>query len=310
MDFEEELCAKAAWYYYLENRTQQNIAQLLGVSRMRVIRLLEKALRSGIVQFKIREDSARRMKAEKLLMENYGLKGAMVIPAPPNAGIAEINDIIADGAAMYIASRMTPDSFINIGYGDTAGKTLNSLAKIAEHPISCVSLTGGVGLYLPNARSSTFNARLFLIPAPFIVSSPEMASAVREEGPVQEVLRMTALSSFTIVGIGGMNDGATILNMGVITKSDFLYLKMKGAIGDILCHFIDRNGAVIDTPFEDRLISVRLDALKSLPNVIACAAGKEKREAIRGVLKLGCIDTLITSEDTADWLNTNTKEES
>ena len=37
---EETLMVKAAWYYYMENYTQQNISTLLGVSRVRVIRLL------------------------------------------------------------------------------------------------------------------------------------------------------------------------------------------------------------------------------------------------------------------------------
>ena len=42
-DFEENLMMKTAWYYYMENMTQQAIADQMGISRMRVIRLLEKA---------------------------------------------------------------------------------------------------------------------------------------------------------------------------------------------------------------------------------------------------------------------------
>lgn len=164
MDFEEELLTKAAWYYFMGKKTQQEISDILGVSRIRVIRLLEKANATGVVQFRLRENSARRMNIEKQLMERYGLKDAFVAPTVPGAGIADVNDAIADAAAMYIANRMQPEAFINIGYGDTTGKTLNNLAKMAEKPISCISLTGGVSIYLPNARSSVFNARLFLIP--------------------------------------------------------------------------------------------------------------------------------------------------
>ena len=52
---EETLMVKAAWYYYMENYTQQNISTLLGVSRVRVIRLLEKARQDGIISFHIRQ---------------------------------------------------------------------------------------------------------------------------------------------------------------------------------------------------------------------------------------------------------------
>jgi DNA-binding transcriptional regulator LsrR (DeoR family) len=302
MDFEEELMIKASWYYYLGKKTQQNISDLLGISRMRVIRLLDKAQQTGIVQFNIRAEYAGRIQAEKQLMEAYRLKDAFVIPTPAKAGIAEVNDAIADAAAMYISTRIQPSDFINIGYGDTTGKTLNNLAKIAKAPISCISLTGGVSIYLPNARSNVFNARLFLLPAPLVVSSKDMVNAIKEENPVKEIFRMVSLASFTIVGIGGINDEATILKSGVLSANDFLYLKMHGAVGDILCHFIDKRGNVIVTPLEDRLVSTPLETLKSLPNVIGVAAGKDKREAIKGALKLGYMDILITNEDTALWL--------
>ena len=38
MDYEESLMIKIAWYYYFENMTQQNVADTLGISRMRVIK--------------------------------------------------------------------------------------------------------------------------------------------------------------------------------------------------------------------------------------------------------------------------------
>ena len=209
---------------------------------------------------------------------------------------------------MYIANRMRPDAFINIGYGDTTGKTLNNLGKIAEKPISCISLTGGVSIYLPNARSNVFNARLFLIPAPLIVSSKEMVDAVMEEPQVKDIFQMIALASFTILGIGGMNDEATILKTGVLTKNDFWQLKMQGAVGDILCHYFDGNGNTLATPFEDRLISTPLSLIRTLPNVIGVAAGMEKLAAIKGCLSYGYISTLITNEDTGKKLIETDKE--
>jgi DNA-binding transcriptional regulator LsrR (DeoR family) len=305
MDFEEELMVKAAWHYFLEKKTQQQISELLGVSRMRVIRLLDKAEQTGIIKFTMREDNVRRMKLEKRLIEAYRLKDSFVIPGSADAEVGDINDSIAEAAAMYIGSRIKPDEFINIGYGDTMGKTLNTLAKNVAAPISCISLTGGVSIYLPNARSNVFNARLFLVPAPLVVSSKEMVDAIKEEHSVREIVRMVSLASFTIIGIGGMNDEATILKAGVLSKNDFLYLKMQGAVGDILCHFFDQRGNMIITPFEDRLVTTPLEALKSLANVTGVAAGKNKREAIKGALALGYMDILITNEDTAQWLIDN-----
>ena len=41
-DYEKNLMVKIAWYYYVENMTQQAIADQLNITRMRVIKLLEK----------------------------------------------------------------------------------------------------------------------------------------------------------------------------------------------------------------------------------------------------------------------------
>ncbi len=65
LDYENILMIRAAWYYYMENYTQQRISELLGVSRARVIGLLEKARQTGVIQFRIRQDGNRYIKAEQ-----------------------------------------------------------------------------------------------------------------------------------------------------------------------------------------------------------------------------------------------------
>ncbi len=66
-----------------------------------------------------------------------------------------------------------------------------------------------------------------------------MAAAMRAEASVSEIIRMAALSSFTLVGIGAMHETATIVRSGIITQNELFRLKMSGAVGDVLCHFVD-----------------------------------------------------------------------
>ena len=80
------------------------------------------------------------------------------------------------------------------------------------------------------------------------------------------------------------------------------YLKMNNAVGDVLCHFLDRDGQLIPSPIEDRLISTPLARLREMPNVVGLAAGADKIEAIRAVLRGGYLDILITDEPTAALL--------
>lgn len=297
MDYEEWLVIKTAWYYYFEDMTQQKIAELLGISRMRVIKLLEKARKNGIVQFKMREDSTSRMQIEKQLTEQYGLKDTFIVPTNPDS--EGVNETIARAAAMYISDRLPENAFINMGYGDTCSRVLFNLATMSDNPISCVSLTGGVNYYLPHNDVNLFNTKLYLIPAPLIASTKEIATAMQNEATVIEFSRMSKIASATIVGIGGMAEEATIIKSSILNKNDILYLQMQGAVGDLLCHFVDKEGNLVNADIENRLISTSLDALKKLKNVIGVSAGSDKIEAIRAVLRGKYLDVLITDEETA-----------
>jgi len=281
--------------------TQQAIADRLSISRMRVIKLLENARQTGVIQFRLRSDGVGMVQQSRDLIHKYHLKDVFLIPEISEDD-SHPNESIARAGAMYIADRLGENACINVGYGDTLSRTLNHLATMVQTPVTCISLTGGVSYYLPNTRSNVFNARLYLMPAPLLASSPEMAAAMREESSVREIVRMAELSSFTLVGIGAMHDSATIVKSGTLSHNDLFYLKMNNAVGDVLCHFLDKDGNLIHTPIEDRLIATSLDQLKAMPNVIGLAAGASKIEAIRAVLRGGYLDILITDEPTANLL--------
>lgn len=299
-EFEESLMAKIAWYYYLENMTQQSIADILGISRMRVIKLLDKARETGIVQFQIRANPSKRIELEQSLIQKYHLKDIYIVPTNPNS--EEVNETIAKAAAMYISNRISENCFINFGYGDTPSRTLNHLATNVDSTVSYVSLTGGVRYYLPNTQSNIFNAKLYLMPSPLIASSQEMAEAMKNEASIQEISSMIKLASMTIVGIGSMSEDATILKSSILTQNDFILLRMQGAVGDLLSHFIDKDGNLIDTEIDSRLISTPLPLLRELNNVIGVAAGESKISAINATLKGKYLDILITDENTAQKL--------
>lgn len=301
MNYEESLMVKAAWYYYFENMTQQAIADRLSISRMRVIKLLESARQTGVIQFRLRSDGVGVMQQSQALMDKYHLKDVFLIPEISSSE-THPNESIARAGAMYIADRLGDDACISVGYGDTLSRTINHLATMVQSPVTCISLTGGVSNYLPNTRSNVFNAKLYLMPAPLLASSQEMARLMREESSVSEIVRMTDLSSFTLVGIGALGENATVFHSGLLGPTDMFFLKMNHAVGDVLGHFIDKDGNLIHTPIEDRLIATPLERLKEMSNVIGLAAGPEKIEAIRAVLRGGYLDILITDEATANLL--------
>lgn len=300
MTYDETLMTKTVWYYYIENMTQQNIATKLGISRMKVIKLLDSARAQGIIQFNIKAGSSSLIESERMLCEKYGISDVVVAPDAPNP--ERRNSTIAKAAAMHIGRMLPDDATVNIGYGDTPLRVLNYLASAADNPIAFVTLTGGVNYYLPANHGRVFNAKLYITPAPLIASTEDLAQALRNEPSILEVSRMSSFANITVVGIGGMDESATIINAGILSNSDYRYLHMKGAVGDILCHFFDKDGNNVSPDIERRLISTPIDKLKEQDNVIGVAAGEEKVQAIDVALKQHIINGLVTDESTATML--------
>ena len=291
------LATKAAWYYYMEDSTQAQIAEVMGVSRAKVIRLLEEARAQGIVQFSFRKNDSQRVSAEQLLIDRFGLKDAFVIPTPLDS--SAINQSIAQGAAHYVSDHLREDGYLNIGYGDTVSRMLGFLAKNREESLNVVSLTGGVSYYLPSVGTTAYSMHLFLTPSPLVVSSRQVRDALLDEKSLQDVSTMTEYADMSVVGIGAAVEGATVLRNGILKEGELTVLKMQGAVGDVLNHFMDKDGNLIQTEIEDRVISTDLDKLRQLKNVVGVAGGKDKVAAIKAVLNGGYLNVLITDSDTA-----------
>ena len=291
------LATKAAWYYYMEDNTQAQIAEVMGVSRAKVIRLLEEARAQGIVQFSFRKNDSQRVSAEQLLIDRFGLKDAFVVPTPLDN--SAINQSIAQGAAHYVSDHLREDGYLNIGYGDTVSRMLGVLAKNREESLNVVSLTGGVSYYLPTVGTTAYSMHLFLTPSPLVVSSRQVRDALLDEKSLQDVSTMTEYADMSVVGIGAAVEGATVLRNGILNEGELTVLKMQGAVGDVLNHFMDKDGNLIQTEIEDRVISTDLDKLRQLKNVVGVAGGKDKVTAIKAVLNGGYLNVLITDSDTA-----------
>ena len=280
-NYEEELMIKIAWYYYIENLTQQEIAKILGINRIKILRLLDKAKENGLITFQIRNSNAKRFHMENTFKELFHLNDILIIPSVPSSD--SLNDSLAQAASMYINQRIKENSYINMGYGDTPSRILNYLAQRSESPINVISLTGGVNYYL----------------CPLILSSSFIMEELKKETAIQRISKMALISDFTVVGIGGVDTNATIIKNSILTPDDYLLLKKQGAVGDILSHFIDINGNLIDTDLEKRLMSPALTDIEKYNNVVGVAGGPHKIEAIYAVLTGKYLDVLITDENTA-----------
>jgi DNA-binding transcriptional regulator LsrR (DeoR family) len=79
-DLSDNLKTRVAWLYYMEGLTQDQIANELGLTRTRVLRMLAAARQDGTVQIRVTSKLSHCVQLERSLERQWGLERAIVIP--------------------------------------------------------------------------------------------------------------------------------------------------------------------------------------------------------------------------------------
>ncbi|USQ79162.1 sugar-binding transcriptional regulator [Ornithinimicrobium faecis] len=300
----EEQLVRAAWYYYVEQLTQDQIARRLSVSRASAGRLLEKSRRSGVVSFTINSDYLPVFEVGRRLMEVYGLRDTVVIPAADGQSTqAQTVQRLAHGAAQYLKNHLQFGNTLAMGWGYTVGATFELLPPELMSNVSTVTLTGGVDAYVKNLRrlrgTTAGVTRDWVIPTPILVSSAKLAMQLRAEDGVRTVIDRSHNADHAVIGIGGLTGEPTLALSGYASAEELERYAAEGAVGDVLGLFFDKDGKLLELPIHHRRIGIGIDELKAIPNVVGVAGGNDKIEAIRGALAGGYVDVLITTEEAA-----------
>lgn len=97
---ERELLARIAHRWYLDDRTQTEIAHEFGLSRPKVQRLLQRARETGVVRIHIEAPHGVDLDLESRLIERFGLTDATVSASA--ADPESQRDAVARAAAGYL----------------------------------------------------------------------------------------------------------------------------------------------------------------------------------------------------------------
>jgi DNA-binding transcriptional regulator LsrR (DeoR family) len=249
--------AEVARLYYVRDLTQQDIADRLGVSRFKVVRLLEQARAEGVVRFEIDEAAPVDDGLSRALEERYDLGTALVV------------DDVSTAAATLLPRMLRPDDVLGVAWGETLAAIERRLAPPGPG-VPVVQVCGAIDGLAPGTGPTELAARYAAWSGGAF--HPLEVPAVADEASLRRtVARTTAMFgrvTVALVGIGARADGA----------------------GHILVHVFDRDGRIIAA---ERSIALSVAQLRRT-RVIAVAAGRRKREAVAGALESGLLDALVT----------------
>jgi DNA-binding transcriptional regulator LsrR (DeoR family) len=315
---ESDMMVRAAWLYYLAELTQSEIASILGVSRVKVARLIGDARTAGLVNIEIDHGLSATCALEERLRTHFGLQFCFVTPplgrpALDSLSAAESEQAARRGVGMVaarllrqmLAREQSEEIVIGLAWGRTISAMADAFLPVNAARAQFVSLLGSL---TRSASANPFDVVQKLagktggeakyLPVPFIADSEEDREVFWQQRVVQDVVATAHRARACFLSVGECDQRSFLSRYGYLSREDLALLQAKGAVGDTLGVFFDATGAYIDAPQSRRTLAIDLSTLED-SSIVLLSAGLPKLNATHAILKAGFISGLVMDGDSA-----------
>ncbi|MFV2062001.1 MAG: sugar-binding transcriptional regulator [Chloroflexota bacterium] len=310
------LMLRAARLYYHGDLTQQEVGKRLGVSRFKVGRLLDRALREDAVRIEIVHPAARLVALEDALVERFGLRDAVVVDVPSTGSRADDQQLsrerVAAAAADHLES-LHPSGAIGVSWGRTMLELAARLRPGWTEATEIAQLNGAISRSARPTRyqevverfGTTTGAAIRLLAAPAIVGSAELRHALEADPAIRETLDAARCASSAVFGMGLMGPQSVHVASGYLDGEELAALERAGAVGDVVGRFLTIDGEIALPSLDERTVGLPLEDLRDKPLTVGLAAGSGRGPIALAVLRAGLLRSLIADEATASWVLTH-----
>lgn len=307
-DHEFQQLVRISWLYYMEGLTHREIADRMGLSRVKVTRLLQQARNTGLVQIQIKGANSQFLQLEQALCKAFNLRDAMVVmETEPDRPLYRM---LAQGAAGWLTTRLQSGMQVGLSLGRTMSFLPDAFRSMSLNDCSFTEIIGGASDGTSSFESYSVASRLaelvggqaHYIYAPTIVSSKELRAMLLNEKSVAEALERARQCDITLQSVGTLDKDSLLYQKGYLTPTDLEMMQQAGAVGDVLCRYIDINGQQVVNPLTQRAMALSLEDLKNIPWNVCVAGGVKKLDIILGALRTGVFNVLITDAGVAQTL--------
>lgn len=316
---ELRMIARVAQMYHVEGLRQAAIAEHLRISQATVSRMLKKAIDEEIVRTTIVPPLGTYSDLEEKLRSRFGLSEAIVVECSEDRDGA-IMSRIGEAAAHFLEATLQKDEVIGVSsWSETILRMVDNIHPMKSGGAKYVVQTlGGMGDPAVQTHATQLTTRLArltgaeaqLLNTPGVAQSREAKLVLSGDTFVRETMDLFGKITLAIVGIGSIEPSSLLARSGnVFSSREHADIEEAGGVGDISLRFFDADGGIVKTPLDDRVIGMTLEELSTVDRVMALAGGQSKTEAIRGALRSGVVDLLVTDKFTAGRLTDATEVE-
>jgi len=268
--------------------------------------MLAAARDRGIVQIRIMDEHAPG-NIQNLAREieiRFNLKKTIIVPNSVSSEYDSISEIAHSGA-LFFNSILQNGQIVGVGWGMAVTAMVNSFFSSQRKDVLFIPALGGI-----NEKERIYNIGDILkhlsekvggmyspLYAPALVDDKDLRDALLNDSSVQDVCRLWNHLDVLVVGIGGMRSKMPNVLREYLIQQELNLRKLR-ITSDICFNFFDETGDLVKSGLDDRTINISYENIKKTPMTIAIAGGKSKVYAIHAALLSGCLDVLVSDEDT------------
>jgi len=303
----DRIVHKAAWLYYTHGLRQDEVAQRLNISRASVALYLRRARETGIVNISTATHLFRGEQLAREVEDRFGLEAVWIAGEDLAAGEAEA-EIPSLGASVFL-EMVGRGQRVGIAWGRTVYAIADVMSFADLEGVTVVQLCGNLGApysYRPDQCTMEIarrlNARGLNFYAPLVLSTPELAGALRSEPVIREQLDSVAGCDLSLYSVGTLDEDSHVVKCGALTANELAQLRKQGGAGVIAGQIIDRSGRLLDCDYNRRVISADLESLKKIPRRLTVVQEESKLAPLRAALAGGFCTHLVATAATARGL--------
>ncbi|MGV8908824.1 MAG: sugar-binding transcriptional regulator [Propionicimonas sp.] len=304
----QDILVKAARLYYLEDRSQGEVAKELGLSRSSVSRILTAAREQGVVEIRIHAPGviSQVPQLEEALRRKFGVEWATVVARPRTVGPI---DVVAEAAARVFEERVAHLEWFGMSWGVTVDRFVDQVVlepihvslKICPMVGGLPSDTGPAGNTSLELLANRSGATSFRFESPAVVESRQTWAALATESSITSAVDRAAHVQLAFVGIGsfGQHSSRRVVAAMHLSESEVALLAGQAPAGDICGRYFDINGKPLGLPTSERVIGITMQELAAVPEVWGLAGGVEKAPGVVGALRTGTLNGVVLDEELA-----------
>ncbi|MDM9627948.1 sugar-binding transcriptional regulator [Rhizobium sp. S152] len=309
-DADDTLAVRAAWLHYAGGLTQSDVARRLGIPSVKAHRLIARAVAEGVVKVTIDGDIVECVELETRLAERFGLQYCEVAPDLGEEGLPL--RALGHAGAGYLKREIEhgDHAVIGLGHGRTLSAAVQYMPRVNTRELRFVSLLGGLTRnYGANPYdvmhriAEKTGTHAYVMPVPFFANTAEDREVLRAQRGVKEVFDLANEADLKLVGLGTVDAEAQLVLSGMVEPGEIDDIAAAGGVGEILGHFFNDDGQILDTALTARTLSASFPTTHK-ERLVALAGGHAKVPAIRAILRSRRLHGLITDERTARTLLT------